>query len=222
MAKTASLNPAPPDHFTLKSTYDPALVALIKNMPTDQRAWHAERRVWLIHISRHGYVLAILQQLHYQVTDHVDATMAQTEQQAPPGIWLLAGHPDVGHMQGQCPVCWNREQVFYHATYADTSGTTRLQFYSSSCSHMWELCLQTAFGRLNSWTEVVEATHDDDPPDLDVEALETAMSQSTPENLHGALKAHRQRLQTFDFETWLEQAMNEEDDGDSDEAPPSG
>ncbi|ETX08049.1 hypothetical protein [Candidatus Entotheonella palauensis] len=212
MAKTASLHPEPPDRFALKSTYDPALVALIKNMPADQRAWHAGRRVWLIHISRHGYVLAILQQLHYQVTDHVEAAMAKTEQQAPPGIWLLAGHPDVGQMQAQCPVCWNREQVFYHATYADAGGTTHLQFYSSACGHMWELCLQSAFGRLTSWTEVVEAAHDDDHHDVD--APETTHQLPAANVLHGALEAHRQRLQTFDFDTWLEQAMDEEDEDD--------
>src|SRR5688572_7937967 len=108
MAKMASLHPEPPDRFALKSTYDPALVALIKNIPADQRAWHAERRVWLIHLSRHSYVLAILQQLHYQVTDQVGTAVAKATQQTPPGIWLLAGHPDVGQMQAQCPVCWNR------------------------------------------------------------------------------------------------------------------
>jgi hypothetical protein len=194
MAKTASLQAEPPDRFALQSTYDPALVALIKNMPVDQRAWHTGRRVWLIHISRHGYVLAILQQLHYQVTDNVEAAMAKAAQQAPPGIWLLAGHPDVGQMQAQCPVCWNREHVLYHASYADVSSTTRLQFYSSACGHMWELCLQAAFGRLASWTEVVEA------PEVEVEGL------------HGALEAHRQRLQTFDFESWLEQAIDDEGD----------
>ncbi len=198
MAKTASLHPEPPDHFALKSTYDPALVALIKNMPTDQRAWHAGRRVWLIHISRHSYVLAILQQLHYQVTDHIEAAVAKAEQQTPPGIWLLGGHPDVGHMQAQCPVCWNREHLFYHNAYADAGGTTHLQFYSSACGHMWELCLQTAFGRLTSWTEVVEAADD-----------------ISPNALHEMLEAHRQRLQIFDFDTWLEQAMD--DDGESDE-----
>jgi len=219
MAKTASLHPEPPDRFALKSTYDPALVALIKNMPADQRAWHAGRRVWLIHVSRHSYVLAVLQQLHYQVTDHVEASMTQTEQQAPPGIWLLAGHPDVGQMQAQCPVCWNCEHVYYHAAYADASGSTHLQFYSSACGHMWELCLQSAFGRLTSWTEVVEAAHDDD---RDVDDTEPPMSEQAVEHtgveahvLHGALEAHRQRLQTFDFETWLEQAM---DDDDADEA----
>lgn len=198
MAKTASLHPEPPDHFALKSTYDPALVALIKNMPTDQRAWHAGRRVWLIHISRHSYVLAILQQLHYQVTDHIEATAAKTEQQTPPGIWLLGGHPDVGHMQAQCPVCWNREHLFYHSAYADAGGTTHLQFYSSACGHMWELRLQTAFGRLTSWTDVVKAAED-----------------IAPNALPEMLEAHRQRLQTFDFDTWLEQAMD--DDGESDE-----
>jgi hypothetical protein len=219
MAKTASLHAEPPERFALKSTYDPALVALIKNMPADQRAWHAGRRVWLIHISRHGYVLAILQQLHYQVTDNVEVTMAQAEQQAPPGIWLLAGHPDVGQMQAQCPVCWNRDQVFYHATYADASDTTHLQFYSSACGHMWELCLQAAFGRLTSWTEVVEAAHDDDHHDLDDTALTAPHQPPAVEAqvLHEALEAHRQRLQTFDFESWLEQAID--GDGEDDEQP---
>jgi len=214
MAKTASLQAEPPDRFALQSTYDPALVALIKNMPVDQRAWHAGRRVWLIHISRHGYVLAILQQLHYQVTDNVEAAMANAEQQAPPGIWLLAGHPDVGQIQAQCPVCWNREHVLYHASYADVSSTTRLQFYSSACGHMWELCLQAAFGRLTSWTEVIEAAHDDDPHGLDEMACGTPppSPEGEVEVLHGALEAHRQRLQTFDFESWLEQAIDDEGD----------
>jgi hypothetical protein len=173
--------------------------------------------VWLIHISRHSYVLAVLQQLHYQVVDHVKATMAKAGQQAPPGIWLLAGHPDVGQMQAQCPVCWNREYVFYHTTYADAGGTTHLQFYSSACGHMWELCLQAAFGRLSAWTEVVEAAHDDDHHDPDDTAPETTTPHQPPEVLHGALAAHRQRLQTFDFDRWLEQAMDEEDkdEGDS-------
>jgi hypothetical protein len=213
MAKTASLHLEPPDRFALKSTYDAALVTLLKNMPADQRAWHAERRVWLIHISRHSYVLAVLQQLHYQVTDHVEVTMAEAEQQTPPGIWLLAGHPDVGQMQVQCPVCWNREHVFYHATYTDASGTTHLQFYSSSCGHMWELCLQSAFGRLTSWTEVVEAAHDDDDLD-DTEITAPHQPDIDVQELHSALEAHRQRLQTFDFDTWLEQAIEEEDEGD--------
>ena len=210
MAKTASLHPEPPDRFALKSTYDPTLVALIKNMPADQRAWRAERRVWLIHVSRHSYVLAVLQQLHYQVADHVEA--AQAEQQAPPGIWLLAGHPDVGQMQAQCPVCWNREHVCYHAAYADASGATHLQFYSSACGHMWELCLQSAFGRLTSWTEVVQAAHDDDVDPDDTETPAPRQASVEAHVLHGALEAHRQRLQTFDFDAWLEQAMDDEDE----------
>lgn len=219
MAKTASLDPEPPDRFALKSTYDPALVALIKNMPADQRAWHAGRKVWLIHVSRHSYVLAILHQLHYQVTDNVEAGLKAAKQQTPPGIWLLAGHPDVGQMQAQCPVCWNRKDVFYHTAYADASGTTHLQFYSSACGHMWELCLQAAFGHLTSWTEVVEAAHDDEGPEFsDSEpAVEAATPHHPPEPLHAALDVHRQRLQTFDFEAWMEQAMedDEDDEGDS-------
>ncbi len=218
MAKTASLDPEPPDHFALKSTYDPALVALIKNMPADQRAWHATRRLWLIHVSRHSYILAVLQQLHYQVTDNVETALKKAEQQAPPGIWLLAGHPDVGQMQAQCPVCWNRKHVFYHTTYADAAGTTHLQFYSSACGHMWELCLQAAFGYLTSWTEVVESAHDDEAPEfIDTEpAPETTSPHPPPAVLHDALDAHRQRLQTFDFETWLEQAMDEEEEDEDD------
>jgi hypothetical protein len=79
---------------------------------------------------------------------------------------------------------------------------------------MWELCLQAAFGRLTSWTEVVEAAQDEDPHGLDDMACSTPppSPEVEVEVLHGALQAHRQRLQTFDFESWLEQAI--EDEGD--------
>jgi len=39
MAKTAHLTLDSPGIFALKSTYDAALVALIKSMPAEQRAW---------------------------------------------------------------------------------------------------------------------------------------------------------------------------------------
>jgi hypothetical protein len=113
-------------------------------------------------------------------------------------------------------VCWNRAQVFYHTTYADAAGTTHLQFYSSACGHMWELCLQAAFGRLIAWTEVVEAAHDDDHHDPDDTAPETTTPHQPPEVLHEAMGAHRRRWQTFDFDMWLEQAMDEEDKDEGD------
>ncbi len=158
MAKTAHLTPEGPSTFALKSTYDTALVSLSKNMPAEQRVWHPKRKVWLIHWSCHRYILAVLQQLHYEITDEVKDIITDEVQQTPPGIWMLAGRPEVDRMQAQCPVCWNRQHLSYHAAYQDVRGTTHLQFYSEACGHIWELCLQTAFGRLQSWTEVVDAT----------------------------------------------------------------
>ena len=200
MAKKAYLTPDAVGVFALKSTYDPALVALIKSMPTDQRAWHPQRKVWLIDWSRHAYLLSVLQHLHYDVIDEVKAELTSSVQQTPPGIWMLAGNPDAGRMQAQCPVCWNRERLAYYDAYADPSGATRLQFYSDACEHMWELCLQTAFGRLMTWTEIIEKP---------TQAEDAALNGSAP--LPDMLQARQRRVQTFDFESWIEQAMDDEE-----------
>lgn len=207
MAKTAHLIPDSQGLFALKSTYDAALVALIKNMPLDQRTWHPTRKVWLIHWSRHSYILAVLQQLHYEIADEVKADLPSEVQQPPPGIWMLAGNPDVGRMQAQCPVCWNREHLTYHTAFADSGGTTHLQFYSEMCGHIWELCLQTAFGRLLSWTEVVEHHPDQTEHDIrdDVEDTDTITS-----SLFKIMEARQRQLQSFDFDSWMEQAMDDE------------
>ena len=199
MAKTAHLASDSAGIFALKSTYDPALVALIKTMPVEQRTWHPARKVWLIHWSRHSYILAVLQQLHYEITDEVKAQLTSDVQQTPPGIWMLAGNPDVGRMQAQCPVCWNREHLAYHTAFEDSGGTTHLQFYSEACGHIWELCLQTAFGRLLSWTEVV-----------DVPAEKSKEIDATTPSLLNIMAARQQQLQSFDFDSWLEQAMDDE------------
>jgi hypothetical protein len=214
MAKTAHLMPDSPGIFALKSTYDAALVALIKSMPAEQRAWHATRKVWRIHWSRHSYVIAVLQQLHYDITDEVKAEIASEVQQTPPGIWMLAGNPDVGRMQAQCPVCWNRQELAFHTAFEDVGGTTHLQFYSEVCGHIWELCLQTAFGRLLSWTEVVQLPVSEPAPESEEEEAEAwPDGQETgppPLSFHDIMEARQRRLQTFDFDAWLEQAMDDD------------
>jgi hypothetical protein len=214
MAKTAHLTPDSPGTFALKSTYDAALVSLIKSMPVEQRTWHPTRKVWRIHGSRHSYILAVLQQLHYDITDEVKVEMASEVQQTPPGIWMLAGNPDVGRMQAQCPVCWNRQGLAFHTAFEDVGSTTHLQFYSEVCGHIWELCLQTAFGHLLSWTEVVTLAASE--PESDRAADDTEDWPDEPEtgqpsrSLHDIMEARQRRLQTFDFDSWLEQAMDDD------------
>lgn len=207
MAKTAHLTPDAPGIFALKSTYDAALVALIKNMPIEQRAWHPARKVWLIHWSRHSYILAVLQQLHYETTDEVKAELTSEVQQTPPGIWMLAGNPDVGRMQAQCPVCWNRDNLTYHMAFEDSGGTTHLQFYSDTCGHIWELCLQTAFGRLLSWTEVVQISTEEAECDG---ADDSEAQHPTAPSLLEIMAARQRQLQSFDFDSWMEQAMDDD------------
>ena len=207
MAKTAHLTPDSPGIFALQSTYDAALVALIKNMPVEQRTWHPARKVWLIHWRRHSYILAVLQQLHYEITDEVKAQLTSEVQQTPPGIWMLAGNPDVGRMQTQCPVCWNREHLTYHTAFEDSGGTTHLQFYSERCGHIWELCLQTAFGRLLSWTEIVQIPEEKTERDIAEDAEEQDL---TAPSLLKIMEARQRQLQSFDFDVWLEQAMDDD------------
>jgi hypothetical protein len=61
---------------------------------------------------------------------------------------------------------------------------------------------------------VVAAAHDVDPHGLDDMACGTPppSSEVEVEVLHEALEAHRQHLQTFDFESWIEQAIDDEGD----------
>ena len=127
---------------------------------------------------------------------------------------MLAGSPDVGRMQTQCPACWNREALAFHTAFEDVGGTTHLQFYSEVCGHIWELCLQTAFGRLLSWTEVVEVSERESA--LEGEAGESAEwpddreAELTSVSLQDIMEARQRQLQSFDFDSWLEQAMDDD------------
>ncbi|MEE9146004.1 MAG: hypothetical protein V3U27_01220 [Candidatus Tectomicrobia bacterium] len=215
MARKAHLTLDTPDIFALKTTYHEMLVTLIKNIPPAQRAWNPERKVWLIHTTHYGYILTVLQQLHYDTTDEVKEQLRGTVQQTPPGIWLLASHANAGQFQTHCPVCSNAQQLACYTVYADITHTIRLQFYSGVCEHLWELCLQVSEGRLLSWTDIIRTPLRAPENDADAdEPWETTSADGTqpPSHLHNALEARRSRLQGEDFESWFERAMDDEDD----------
>jgi hypothetical protein len=206
MIKTAHLTLDTLGMMAVKTTYDERLVALIRKIPGMGRHWDKDRKVWLIHVEYHDYLVMVLKELNYAITDEVRAGAAMRRSEDEPGIWLMAGTPGVRPIRVQCPACQEIQDVGCYRLYEDTLRIKRLQFYGSGCCHAWELCFQARDGRLWTWAEAVEVPTcpiaEDGADTRDAEDRD-----EPPPHLRAVLDAVREQREGFHFETWFKRAM---------------
>jgi hypothetical protein len=206
MIKTAHLTLDTLGMMAVKTTYDERLVALIRKIPGTGRHWDSDRKVWLIHVEYHDYLITVLKELNYAITDEVSAGAVMRRSDDEPGIWLLAGTPGVRPMRVQCPACQEIQDVGCYRLYEDTTGIKRLQFYGSGCRHAWELCFQAQDGRFWTWTEAVEVPTC--PTAENGADTQDAGDHDEPlAHLRAVLDAVREQREGFHFETWFKRAM---------------
>jgi hypothetical protein len=125
MIKTAHLTLDALGMMAVKTTYDEQLVALIREIPGQRRRWSSERRVWLIDAYYYDYLMTVLKELNYAITDEVTAGAVVRRAEDEPGAWLLACTPGVRPMRVQCPVCQQIRAVGCHHLYEDATGIKR-------------------------------------------------------------------------------------------------